>query len=112
MKGISLGLKAVNLVDQLAGKKAKDQVTAGETALGYDMDENINAGTKYGGLFGNKARKQANKYTSASDISNINKKLISNQATKANLAGANMTSNIANKNYLQQQGFTTNKLRT
>lgn len=105
-QGISAGLKAVKLLDQLAGKKAKSQITQGETATGYNLDFNANASTSYGGLFGNKKRKEANKLTASQDISNIKKLDVSKTAEKELLAAQNATQNILSKNTQKLLGNT------
>lgn len=104
-QGIAMGLKAVNLLDKWTGKKAVGQATTGATATGYNLEFNPNASTSYGGLFGNKKRKQANTLTKLEDVSNIKKIGTSQAATQNNLAAANSTQDILNKNYNALSGF-------
>lgn len=103
-QGISAGLKAIKLVDQLTGKKAATQATAGETATGYNLDFNVNAGTSYGGLFGNKSRKQANTLIGRQDIANIGKIGASRSAQQQMLGASNTMQDIASKNYQKLSG--------
>lgn len=103
-QGISAGLKAIKLVDKLTGKKAATQATEGATATGYNLDFNPNAGTSYGGLFGNKRRKQTNRLTGKQDISNIGKIGASRNAQQQMLAATNLTQDITNKNYQKLSG--------
>lgn len=104
VQGISLGLKAIKTLDQLTGKKAVSQQTLGETATGYNLDFNANANTSYGGLFGNKKRKQANKLTSFQDFQNIGKIRTAKAAEKELLASGTSTQDILSKNYQRLTG--------
>ena len=107
-KGILTG---VNLLDQAVGKNAITQATAGETATGYGLQFNTNASTKYGGLFGNKKRKQTNTLTNRYDISNIKKLGVSNKNDKNMLASSNSMQDVAKKNYNRLRGgYNTNIL--
>ena len=103
-QGISAGLKAIKLVDQLTGKKANAQITQGASATGYNLDFNTNAGTSYGGLFGNKKRKQANTLSSKQDVQNITKMYASNKAQQDLLGAQNATQSIEDKNYKKLMG--------
>ena len=103
--GISAGLKAINLIDTISGKKSHQQATTGATAMGYNLDFNENAGTKYGGLFGNKKRKLTDLLTKREDVSNINKMAASTSAQKNALAAMNSASNVMSKNYNMLSGL-------
>lgn len=109
-QGISAVLKATKLIDQLTGKKANTQITQGETAKGYNLDFNANANTSYGGLFGNKKRREANKLSSSQDISNIKKLDVSKTAEKELLAAQNTSQTILNKNNQRLLGGTSTNI--
>lgn len=103
-QGISTGLKAIKLIDQLTGKKSNSQITTGETATGYNLDFNVNAGTSYGGLFGNKKRKQANTLSARQDTENIKKIGVSRSSQEQMLGASNSIQDIASKTNQQLLG--------
>jgi len=110
-QGISAALKLTKVVDQLTGKKAITQATAGATSTGYNLDFNANAGTSYGGLFGNKSRKQTNNLIGKQDSSNIGKIGASRNAQQQMLASTNSMQDVTNKNYQKLSGgYRTNVL--
>lgn len=102
--GISAALKGVNLLDQALGKNATAQSTLGETAKGYNLNFNTNAGTKYGGLFGGKKRKQANDLTTKYDVANILKLNTAKTSEQDLLAARNAEQAIQSQNYNQLMG--------
>jgi hypothetical protein len=102
--GISAALKGVNLLDQALGKNATTQSTLGETAKGYNLNFNTNAGTKYGGLFGGKKRKQANDLTTKYDVANILKLNTAKTSEQDLLAARNAEQAIQSQNYNQLMG--------
>lgn len=100
----SAAMKGINLLDTALGKNAKSQITAGETAIGRDLDTSIKAGTRFGGLFGKKKRKQADVLTQKYDLSNMQKIGASNQFRQHSLAAQNSTQDIFAKNNQQLFG--------
>jgi len=102
----SLALKGINVLDQATGKKANKQGTLGETAKGYNLDFNTNANTSYGGLFGNKSRRQANRLTNKYESSNLNKLATSYSSTQDEIANQNSIQDILTKNFQNLRGGT------
>jgi hypothetical protein len=91
-------MNGVATLDQLTGKKAKSQYTTGDTATGYDLSFNANAGTSYGGLFGNKKRREANALSAQQDYSNVQKIGASNQGRQDLMAANNSFSDTLQRN--------------
>jgi hypothetical protein len=98
-----VGLGAVNFLDNVTAKNAHTQMTAGESALGYGLNFNAKAGTSYGGLFGNKARKNTNKLVAYQDGQNVRNLLASRTAQKT--ADASNVANTANINNQMLSGI-------
>lgn len=103
-QGISVAANALATVDQLTGKKAKSQMTAGQTASGYDLAFNSNADTSYGGLFGNKSRRNTNRLTGIQDYNNSFKINASEESKKELLASSNSMQDIYAKNDIARKG--------
>ena len=97
-QGISAGLKAVNMLDQATAKKSNTQFAVGQNLLGYKEDINAKAGTSYGGLFGNGARRRTNALTDKYETSNILKGWASQGARQDNLMANNMMQDTASRN--------------
>lgn len=97
-------MKGINVVDRLSAKNAKSQATAGETTTGYNLDYNTNAGSSYGGLFGNKGRKASDKLTKSYDSMNISKMFNSRTSEQNKLAAENSSGNIYSKNMQRLSG--------
>lgn len=97
-------MKGLNVVDRLTAKKAKSQITSGETVTGYNLDFNPSAGTSYGGLFGNNSRKRQDKLTNYYDSTNISKIFNSRLSEKDNLSAQNSFGNIYSKNINRLNG--------
>lgn len=97
-------MKGINVVDRLSAKNAKSQATAGETTDGYNLDYNTNAGSSYGGLFGNKKRRAADKLTKLYDSMNISKIFNSRTSEQNKLAAENSSGNIYSKNIQRLNG--------
>ena len=91
-------LQGVNLADKLTAKKSKTQATSDATAIGYNIDINANAGTSYGGLFGNKKRKRSNKLTDMYDFENSKKISNSFENTQEMLSAKNSFQDVLSKN--------------
>ena len=97
--GASALIKGVLFADKALGKSANKLGTQGATGTGYQMGTNANAGTSYGGIFGNKARKQQNTLTAGIDLQNIKKLQASRAGEKDLLAASNSTADTINRNY-------------
>lgn len=98
-KAASAVIKGVVLADQALGKSANKLSTKGTDSTGYALNDVSAAGTSFGGIFGNKARKQTNKLVANTDLENIKKLRASRAGEKDLLAGTNATADTANRNY-------------
>lgn len=97
-KFIKSATSLITGIDKLTGKDANTQITAGATATGYDLDFNALAGTRYGGLFGRKARKRTNNLTNYQDSQNIQKIAGSYNANQNQIAAQSNTQDYAERN--------------
>ena len=91
-------LKGINIADKLTAKNSIAQDTANEVISGYNLDINANAGTSYGGIFGNKARKKSDSLTKLYDNNNIKKISASYQGNQDILSAKNNVQDIYQKN--------------
>lgn len=103
-KMVQAGLKLVTFGDQLTAKKANSQYTAGDTATGYDLAFNANAGTSYGGFFGNGKRKQANALSGQQDYANVQKIGASNIGRTDLMAATNSFTDTTQRNDWTRRG--------
>lgn len=97
-KFIKSATSLITGIDKFTGKDANTQITAGATATGYDLDFNALAGTRYGGLFGGKARKRTNNLTNYQDSQNIQKIAGSYNANQNQIAAQSNTQDYAERN--------------
>lgn len=103
-------LKGINIADKLTAKNSVTQDTANEVISGYNLDINANAGTSYGGIFGNKARKRSDSLTKLYDNNNIKKISASYQGNQDILSAKNNVQDIYQKNMQKLVGGPTLKL--
>lgn len=91
-------MKGVNFLDRITEKKSTTDLTSGVQATGYQTEINPLQGKTYGGLFGNRARRAANRSIRRTEKRNVAKIVGSTAALSDMTSGINSTQDIISKN--------------